>query len=228
MYDEGVIKFAFEHRRETLDRSSYLDLVCPLMAWREILALTGLVGQDRDLYEGAGYGNVSIRVGRPGKGLGRRSFLITGTQTSGKRCVSLDDFCLVERYDLGRNRVESVGSVNPSSESLTHGAVYDLGPHIRSVLHAHTPALWGRRRELRLPETAPDVPYGTPAMAREVQRLYREGVLAERRILAMGGHEDGIIAFGKNAEAAGSTLIKWLARAYEHDCRPSASLCNRL
>ncbi len=225
MRGEGVIKFSFEHQPDRLDSSQLLDLVCPLIAWREILSLTRLVGQDRDRYEGAGYGNVSVRVGRPGKGLGRRSFLITGTQTSGKRCVGLPDFCIVERYELERNHLVSRGPVKPSSESLTHGAVYDLGPHIRCVLHAHTPALWARRLDLGLPETAPEVEYGTPAMAREVQRLYREGLLAERRILAMGGHEDGIVAFGRSPDEAGGTLIQWLARAYEADCRPGATLC---
>lgn len=227
MREEGVIKFRFEHRREPLSGERLSEAVCSLIAWREILALTGLVGQERSRYEGAGYGNVSIRLGRPGMGLGRRSFLITGTQTSGKRCIGLDDFCVIERYDFASNRIVSRGLTRPSSESMTHGAVYDLGPHIRSVLHAHTPVLWSRRRELRLPETSPDVPYGTPEMAREVQRLYRQGVFAERRVLAMGGHEDGIIAFGRTPEDAGQALMTWLARAYEHDCRPGSELCGR-
>ncbi len=225
MREEGVIKFEFEHSRESLARSRYAELVCPLIAWREILALTGLVGQDRARYEGAGYGNVSVRLGRPGMGLGRRTFLVTGTQTSGKHCIGLDDFCIVERYDFDRNRLVSRGLTPPSSESMTHGAVYDLGPHIRCVLHAHSPVLWSRRDELRLPATSPDVPYGTPEMAREVQRLYREGVFAERRVLAMGGHEDGVIAFGPSPEAAGHALLTWLGRAYERDCRAEAELC---
>lgn len=225
MRDEGVIKFDFEHSRESLDRNKYAELVCPLIAWREILALTGLVGQERSRYEGAGYGNVSVRVGRPGMGLGRRSFLITGTQTSGKRCIGLDDFALVERYEFERNHLISRGAATPSSESMTHGAVYDLGPQIRCVLHAHSPALWTRRHELRIPETSPAVPYGTPEMAREVQRLFRDGLFAERQVLAMGGHEDGVIAFGRTVEDAGRALLTWLGRAYERDCLPGTELC---
>ena len=225
MRAEGVIKFELEHQRRSLPRERFADSVCALIAWREILALTGLVGQDRARYEGAGYGNVSVRIGRPGMGLGRRSFLITGTQTSGKHCIGLDDFSVVERYDFEANRIVSTGLAQPSSESMTHGAVYDLGPHIRSVVHAHTPVLWQRRRELRLPETSPSVPYGTPEMAREVQRLFRDGLFAERRVLAMGGHEDGVIAFGRSPEDAGQALLAWLARAYEQHCRPGAELC---
>ena len=55
-------------------------------------------------------------------------------------------------------------------------------------------------------------------MAAEVHRLYRETVLPERRILAMGGHEDGILVFGRGPEEAGEVLLRWLARAYEAAC----------
>jgi ribulose-5-phosphate 4-epimerase/fuculose-1-phosphate aldolase len=225
-HPEGVIKFEVEHESRPIDYDRLHELICQLVAWREIMALTGLVGQDPRRYDGAGYGNASVRVGRPGEALGHRSYLITGTQTSGKRCIGPDDFALVERYDPRRNWVKSHGRTEPSSESLTHGATYDLGPHIRCVLHAHTPVLWRRSRELRLPTTEPHVAYGTPAMAAEVQRLYRDGVFAERRILAMGGHEDGILVFGRTPEDAGQVLLTWLARAYERDCGSSSgSFC---
>jgi hypothetical protein len=61
--------------------------------------------------------------------------------------------------------------------------------------------------------------YGTPEMAREVQRLYREGLFASRMILAMGGHDDGILVVGKSLEEAGQVLLTWLARAYESECQ---------
>ena len=35
----------------------------------------------------------------------------------------------------------------------------------------------------------------------------------------MGGHEDGVIAFGRSIEEAGQTLLTWLARAYELEMR---------
>jgi hypothetical protein len=106
----------------------------------------------------------------------------------------------------------------PSSESMTHAAAYDASPLVRCVLHAHSPVLWRRRRQLGLPETDPGVGYGTPGMAMEVARLYRESVLSERRVLAMGGHEDGILVLGRSAEEAGGTLLRWLARAYGAVC----------
>jgi len=224
--DEGAIKFHAEHRQEPLEEGSFRKLACRLIAWREILAKTRLVGQEPGLYGGFGYGNVSGRVGAPSLPRWRRRFLITGTQTSGKPCMSLADFCVVEAVDPVRNRVESRGPLLPSSESMTHGAIYALGSHVRFVFHAHSPTLWNRARELRLPTTDPRVPYGTPEMAREVERLYRATALAETNLLAMGGHEDGVIAFGRTAEEAGLALLRHLARAYESDCAAGGGLCS--
>lgn len=227
MRQEGVIKFRADHTRRPLEARRVGETACRLIAWREIMALTGLVGRDPVRYEGAAYGNVSARLGPPSSALGRRAFLITGTQTSDKRCLALDDFAVIERYNFGDNRVWSHGPADPSSESMTHGAIYDLGPHIRCVLHAHSPVLWRNARRLRIPTTAEFVPYGTPEMAYEVQRLYRETVLPERPILSMGGHEDGIVVFGRDVEKAGQVLLKWLARAYQLDCADGdVNLCS--
>lgn len=226
MVDEGAIKFHAAHRQEPLEPRRHGELACRLIAWREILAKTGLVGQEPALYGGFGYGNVSGRVGAPGMPRRRRAFLITGTQTSGKACMTLEDFCVVERYDERENRVESRGATLPSSESMTHGAIYDLGPHIRFAFHTHSATIWRRARRLRLPTTDPKVPYGTPEMAGEVARLYRSTALAEMQILAMGGHEDGVLAFGRSAEEVGEVMLAYLARAYETECAESGvGLC---
>jgi ribulose-5-phosphate 4-epimerase/fuculose-1-phosphate aldolase len=218
MHDEGVIKFQVEHRQLALSPRRYGELAAKLIAWREILASTGLVGQDPVRYGGAGYGNVSARLGAPASPRGARPFLITGTQTSGLARVGLEQLCVVRRYELGQNRAFSEGSTHPSSESLTHGAIYDLSPHIRAVLHAHAPVIWRRARALRLPMTDASAAYGTTAIAYAAQQLYRESALPETRALAMGGHEDGVIVFGKTVQEAGNVLISLLARAYEQQC----------
>ncbi len=215
MPHEGVIKFRLEHETEALEPRRYGDLVRKLKAWREIMAMTGMVGQDPGRYGGAGYGNVSARIAPPNAPLGKRAFLITGRQTAGKRSLDLDDFSVVERYDYRGNLVRSRGRVHPSSESMTHGAVYDLAPYIRCVLHAHCPVLWQQAGRLRLPTTDARVGYGTTDMALEVRRLYRDTVLPERCILSMGGHEDGILVFGRSIEQAGVVLVRWLALAHE-------------
>lgn len=219
MYDEGVIKFEAAHSVRPLDRTRFVDMACKLVAWREVMAKTQLVGQDPQRYGGAGYGNVSARVGAPSLGQGLRKFLITGTQTGGKAMLGLDDFCVVDDYNYRRNAVTSFGMILPSSEAMTHGSLYDLSPHVRFVFHAHSPAIWRRARDLRLPTTDKKVAYGSPEMAEEVQRLYRSTGLAERKIFAMGGHEDGIVSFGHTPEEAGQVLVTELARAWEMECR---------
>jgi hypothetical protein len=78
---------------------------------------------------------------------------------------------------------------------------------------------------LRLPTTNPNVPYGTPEMARETHRLFRSTALPDLQILAMGGHEDGIVVFGRTAEEAGQILLRSLARAYEAACGEGGGLC---
>ena len=127
--------------------------------------------------------------------------------------MTLEHFSLVERYDVQRHHLRSRGSVRPSSESLTHGAIYDIAPTARAVLHAHAPEIWRHARSLGLPVTRSEARNGTPAMAMEVQRLYRESTLSGTGMVVMGGHEDGVIALGPTAADAGETLIRHLARA---------------
>ncbi len=219
MVDEGVVQFKAQHRRQALDPMRYGDLASKLIAWREVLAKMQLVGEDPARYGGAGYGNVSGRVGPAGAVLGKRAMMITGTQTSGLGNIGLSHLCVVDEYDYHQNRVCSQGLSEPSSETMTHGAIYDLSPAIRFVFHAHSPMIWQRARSLRIPITDPRIGYGTPQMALDVQRLFSGSTLSATRILAMGGHEDGIIVFGHSAEEAGQVVVTYLARAYEQTCK---------
>ncbi len=211
---EGVTRFEASHVTRPLEERVHGETARALGAWREVLARLGLLGQDPARYAGLGYGNVSARV-PPLGGVprGQRPFLVTGTQTAGRRQLSLADFCLVERWDLARNHVDSAGLTPPSSESLTHGALYDVAPAARVVLHAHVPEVWRRARPLGLPATRAEVANGTPEMALEVQRLYRESTFSALGLLVMGGHEDGVLAFGADADQAGAVLVRHLARA---------------
>jgi hypothetical protein len=91
--------------------------------------------------------------------------------------------------------------------------LYDMDVRIQAVLHVHSPDIWQVAGTLGLPVTRASVPYGTPAMATEVQRLFRETDVLRQGILSMGGHEDGIVAFGQTVAAAGDTLLAALAQA---------------
>ncbi|HET8700845.1 MAG TPA: class II aldolase/adducin family protein, partial [Nitrococcus sp.] len=117
--------------------------------------------------------------------------------------------------DTAHNRIAAAGPIQPSSEALTHGAIYAVAPDITYVFHTHCPAIWQHARALGIELTAADVPYGTPEMASEVQRLLAVSDVRRRGAFAMGGHEDGVISFGPSIEAAGCAMVSLLARALE-------------
>ena len=142
-----------------------------------------------------------------------RPFVISGTQTGALAELAAEHYAVVRSCDPQRNRVVAAGPLRPSSEALTHGALYALDPALRCVLHVHSPLLWRHAVHLELPLTDPAAAYGTPAMAAEVARLYAEPAVRAGGIFAMGGHEDGLVAFGAGAEAAATALLHWLARA---------------
>ncbi len=207
---EGVIKF------QLVFRPAPPLLRCQVRAlnrWRQKLYRARLIGQDPARYGGEAYGNISCRLGpldRPGA---RRRFIISGTQTG--RLPELDEthYALVTVCHPERNLVVAEGPIRPSSEAMTHGTIYQLADAVRYVMHVHSPEIWGHADELDLPQTKPDVAYGTPEMAEEVRRLFRETRVAEAGLFVMGGHEDGIVAFGATAEAAGRIMEHWHARA---------------
>jgi ribulose-5-phosphate 4-epimerase/fuculose-1-phosphate aldolase len=108
--------------------------------------------------------------------------------------------------DLDRNFLKSTGETPPSSEALTHAALYQVDNAIRAVVHVHSAGLWEAHLN-RLPTTKPDVAYGTPGMAYEMIRLHKRSAIGKRGCVVMGGHRDGVIAFGASiADAAGAIL----------------------
>ncbi len=194
---DGVIKFELRYTRTA---PLVFAPLRALNAWRTLLHRLGLIGQDPTRYGGVGFGNVSQR-------LTGQQFAITGTQTGGLSALNSLHYALIEDCDIARNRVVARGPVEPSSESLTHAMLYRLSVDIHCVLHVHAPRLWGSAQVLGIPFTHPDVAYGTPAMAAEMERLHRADEFARRGIVAMGGHADGVVAFGADANSAGSALL---------------------
>ena len=207
---EGVIKYTLDFLQgDAPARSHHLG---QLDAWRSILHRLGLVGQTPGRYDGYGFGNVSVRAGD--------GFVISGTQTGRPEALGMAGYATVTACDPASNAVAATGPVKPSSESLTHGTVYGLDAAIGCVLHVHSPDIWQQRHHLGLPCTAADVPYGTPAMARAVQALYRDTGLRCGRVFAMDGHEDGVVAFGEDPGHAGQALLAVLAESLRRSASP--------
>jgi hypothetical protein len=209
MAEQGVCKFELQF---TAAAPVVMEVTLrELNAWRSILWRLGLIGQDPQRYGGYGFGNVSQRIAPAGTPVQRRAFLISGTQTGALAKLDAAHYASVREYDVTANRVVAHGPVEPSSEALTHGMIYDLDDRIRIILHVHSPEIWEHAERLGIPVTDRRASYGTPAMAHEVERLFTEYELRQEGILSMGGHEDGIVAFGTSSKEAGCILLTALS-----------------
>ena len=191
--DEGVVKYRCDWKKA--DPVAARD-IADLMDWRELLHSWGLIG----VYEnGIGFGNVSVRIGK------NCQFVISGTQTAHLRAIGPESYCTVTEFNLEQNFLGCRGPVPASSESLTHAALYLRALDVGGIIHVHNPKLW-QQLLFKIPTTRKKIPYGTPQMALEMFRLFEEENLGDRKILAMAGHEDGIICFGSNLDEAGKVL----------------------
>lgn len=200
MTDEGVIKYQLQYRQS----AALLDHdYSNLHRWHQRFKEKQILGQDPARYDGLGFGNLSERIDR-------HSFLISGTQTGALDQLTPQHYALVTAVNLSNNRVEAQGPVKPSSESLTHAAVYSIDERIQFVFHVHSPQIWLARDDLGIAQTGEDIAYGTPEMAEAMLDLHRHDGFRNGNILAMSGHEDGIISFGENADDAGNIIIETL------------------
>lgn len=204
---EGVIKFDLDYQSGPALAPSAIAV---LNSWRRILFLLQLIGQDRQRYGGLGYGNLSQRLAPDAAG-DTAGFVISGTQTGGLPLLLAQHYTRVLACDTARNRVVARGPAKPSSECLTHATLYDLDAGIQCVMHVHSPEIWRHAHALALPLTDPEVAYGTPQMAYEVQRIYPRA--AQRGVFVMAGHKDGVVAVGSSVAQAGHRLVDSLADA---------------
>ena len=189
------VKFTFE--RACADIAPF-DTFAELNACRRKLLGLRLIGQDSN---GIGFGNLSVRDG------GTRNFHITGSATGGLSKLSLTDCVRVVDCDFKKNWLRYEGTAIPSSESLTHAAIYESDSITSAVIHCPDSALW-RALVDRAPTTSKEVAYGTPEMAYEIMRLFKTTDVQSRKILVMAGHEGGIVTFGKNLEDAFGVLMR--------------------
>ncbi|VVB82828.1 L-fuculose phosphate aldolase [uncultured archaeon] len=189
---EGYTKFNCKRIEKKLTEN-----ISEINQLRKKLYSLKLIGAHED---GVGYGNISIRNGK--------GFLISGTKTGGIERLTKKHYTQVTDWDYKENNLTCVGPIDASSESLTHGAVYEADSEINAVIHIHNLELWARLI-FQVPTTSMEVEYGTPRMAEEIFRLFRETKVKEKKILVMGGHPEGIISFGKDLDEAGRILLNY-------------------
>ena len=151
---------------------------------------------------GIGFGNISQRFDDTSQ------FIISGSGTGRLATLTPDHYSLVTDIDIDENLLHCKGPVIASSESMSHGVIYGEDKDIHGVIHVHHKALWQKLLN-KVPTTDAQAAYGTPEMAYEITRLFRETDLIEKKILVMKGHEEGIFTFGESLEDAGRIILEY-------------------
>jgi ribulose-5-phosphate 4-epimerase/fuculose-1-phosphate aldolase len=168
-----------------------------LNAYRRRLLELRLIGVDSN---GVSFGNLSVREGAT------KNFYITGSRTGALPELAPSECARVVRYDFENNCLRYEGTAIPSSESLTHAAIYESDKKAAAVIHCHDADLWAGLLN-RAPTTSGAMEYGTPAMAYEVMRLFEVTNVRSRKLLIMAGHDAGIVTFGSDLQEAFSVLM---------------------
>ena len=187
MTDEGYVKYSAEHKMgPPIEAPHWVELNDA----RTLLHKLGLVGAN----SGIGFGNLSIRCHG-------NEFLITGTATGAAPVLGPHEYCRIASFDLLKNHVVSSGPIQASSESMTHGAVYQSCSEANCVIHIHSRKIFDGMLRDNYPSTPKDAEYGSPEIAQAI------GICAQERnndegVIVMAGHDEGIIAYGPSVERA--------------------------
>ena len=202
---EGVIRFTLNHRYQPFLVED-LYRVNTLLDWRQILFDHDMIGGGNpSRYNGLGFGNLSLRVDQ-------HRFIITSSQTGSQAQLTDQDLTMINQYSLTEGAIQSVGLKKPSSETLTHAAIYACSPSINWIFHVHSPSLWNNYVSLGIPSTPEGIQYGTIDMACAAQSLL--GTSPEQGVLfAMGGHTDGMISCAGTAQKTGELLLHTLEKS---------------
>jgi L-ribulose-5-phosphate 4-epimerase len=201
--NEGYIKFQCNWEQSEIQIPEVIYK--QLESERKKLYELGLIGMYPD---GIGFGNISIRTDGG-------SFIITGSATGQFASLNPSQYSLVSAYHFAGNSVSCEGLTKASAESLTHAAVYGALPEVGAVVHVHCMKLWEKLLN-QYSTTSEEIEYGTPEMALAVQSLAVAVGMNEENIIIMGGHREGILAFGQNLEEATTQIIKIYNR-YQND-----------
>ncbi len=193
MTETGSIKFRMNRLSRTVPTFSQLDEV---NSCRQELLRAGLLGRDEN---GIGFGNISVRVP------GQSGFHITASGAGDRSILEARDIVLVTGWNIATNEVEFSGAADPSSESMTHAAIYESDAQAAAVIHAHNQILWNLLSATGA-VTSGSADYGTPAMAAAVKQ-YLSAQKERENLFAMDGHSGGILCCGQEIRAICSLLL---------------------
>jgi L-ribulose-5-phosphate 4-epimerase len=195
MIDDGYIKFNCHWNNAPFSMPN--AIFEKINSLRSRLHELGLIGVYKN---GVGFGNISCKASK-------EAFYITGSATGEKAILSKKEYALVTEWNFKQNSLKCTGLTKASSESLSHAAIYESDDTIEAVIHIHSKKMWENYLNV-IPTTSKDLSYGTPEMAYALKKISSETSL-KKGLLVMGGHEEGIIAYGANLDQAGKILLSY-------------------
>lgn len=212
---EAVIQFQC-NLRPPGDEAAHAAAARTLGTLLEQARALGIVGRDpgrNPRYDGLAFGNVSTGTGA------EAGFWVSATQTADLAVLEPDMAVRVEAWSIDANRVDARGRRMPSSETLSHAAIFEArGSRPTTVVHGHAPRLWALADALELPVTDPAAANGTIAIARAVRAL----AIDEAGLIVMGGHRDGVLAYADSGPRAIAAIRDALEAAAQHQTLPGS------
>jgi hypothetical protein len=190
---EGYVKYSASH---TMKPAAVPPLWQELNDVRTKLHDLNLVGVHDD---GIGFGNVSIR-------LSGNEFLISGTATGASRELTSNGYCTVTSLDIAGNNIVSSGPIRASSESMTHGSIYQSCPEANCVIHIHSRKIFDGMIRDRCLSTPREAEYGTPEIALAIAECVKRSGKTEADIV-LAGHDEGVISYALSIKAAFNLVL---------------------
>jgi len=180
--EEGYIKFASDWIQKPIIINQ--DIIEEIDFWRRKCYEKSWIGMYSN---GIGFGNISMR-------LDESRFLISASATGSLQAINSSHYAIVEDFDLQKNWIRCSGERRASSESLSHAALYRKD--VYRIIHIHSSKIWNKWKNSAF-TTDRKVEYGTPEMAIELMRCQNQ-IKEDYGVIVMGGHPEGIIAYGKD------------------------------
>jgi hypothetical protein len=176
------------------------DAYSVLNYWRDVLFNMDLIGA----YEnGVAFGNLSLRAGQTSK------FFIPGEATGAISILEPVHYIRIDGCNFNENALKCSGPLKGSSESLTHAVIYQADPGTNAIIHAHSIELWESLKG-KVPSTDVQYLFGTPGMAGDIFRLFKETDVIEKRIIVTEGEKAGLLAFGNDMDEAINILMSYI------------------
>lgn len=196
MSEEGIVKFSCElGPAQDID----LSIINELNISRTRLLDAGLIGVDD---QGIGFGNISVRLNDAG------DFIISASQTGQHRILKPKYFVVVKKCFFKDFKTQAAGRFMPSSESLTHGAIYKSDKRVGAVIHIHSQKLWQFLLKNKFLATPAQAQYGSVELALAITKLFGETEIFKQKIFAITGHASGVVAFGENLAEAEEKIME--------------------